>query len=394
MSEVIQFSNQSLIFFSFSVVMVMESIMLGYFILYPDTKGLKPFMLGNLLLLAFYTLLYIDGFSGILRFPVMVNLSEASTAVCWMIAFKDIVGKRVKPLFYGVLLTANVLLTSYFFYINNNVVGRRVATSLIVFIILVEATYHIAKTAKDNKYHSFLFSGSSIVLFAAITFIRTVYRFIVPIQFKTVFDNNPSITFFVLIMLIFAVFMNFAIAFLNMDRLVNKIRFLSDTDPLTKIFNRRYFVNRLDELVELLRRKHEGFVIAMFDLDNFKSVNDTYGHKVGDEVLIEFAEFLTHELRKIDIVARYGGEEFIALIRTNDNEVAHQVLKRIHQSVKERTYSSAKLNITISGGAVLITDEHRNMSTDDMIEIADKRLYYAKETGKDRIIINALDMEL
>lgn len=394
MSTMIQFSNQSLIIFSFAVVVTMLSVMVGYYFLYPDTKGLKFFMLGNVFQMLFYTFLYMDGYSGVLRFPAFVNLSEVLVSVCYMIAFKQIVGIHIRPLFYTIMGASGLAGGSYFFYIDNYVVGRRVVTSIIVFVLLMEATYHIAKKAKENKIRSFNFSGTSIFLFGILILSRTLYRLFAPITFKTVFDQNPSITFFVLVSLLFSVLMNFAIAFLNMDRLVNKIRFLSDTDPLTKIYNRRYFVNRLDEQVELLKRKKEGFVIAMFDLDDFKRVNDTYGHKIGDQVLVEFAEQLHHELRKIDIVARYGGEEFIALIRTSSMEQAHTILKRIHLGIKNKQFSSKLLDITMSGGAVLIGEEQRNMSVEDMIEIADKRLYYAKETGKDRIIVNAVETEL
>lgn len=273
-----------------------------------------------------------------------------------MVAFKQLTGIKINRSFYAAIALIAMAFGGYFFYINDIMIIRNISSSILLAIVLFEAIYRITSIAILKKYRSFVFSGISIV--------------------------------------IFAVLMNFAIGFLNMDTLVVMIQDLSDTDALTKIHNRRYFFNRLVEKVDLMRRDHEPFVMAIFDIDDFKKVNDAYGHVIGDEVLVEFAAYIKEQLRKIDIVARYGGEEFIVLIRVQAMTDAQMILNRIHKRVYERTFSSKELKLTFSGGAVLIGLEHVSMNPDEMVDIADKRLYYAKETGKNKIVVNAVEKPL
>lgn len=391
MSAYFELTNQTLTILAFILVLTMTLVMIGYRILYPKTTGLLYFILGNISQLGFFVVLYIDGYSGILRFPVLVNIFECLAASLWVVSFKKITHVKVRKHFYISLNIISTVSTVYYFYFDNSVAERRFFTSLIVAVILIDGAITVFASPSFRRYRSFIFTGITVVLFAMTNLIRGLYRLFVPITFHTIFDANSSISFFVTLTLAFALFMNFSIVFLNMDFLIGRIREMSNIDPLTGIHNRRYFLERFEEMIELLRRKGDAFVIAILDIDDFKSINDSYGHNIGDEMLVAFAAYLKEAFRKVDLVARYGGEEFIVLLRAPDREHAEYVFDRVLDGVRQQKWTSKELDMTFSGGVEIIDRSHLGMSEEEMIDIVDQRLYYAKETGKDKIVYSAVE---
>ncbi|RUM31580.1 MAG: hypothetical protein DSY32_01015 [Aquifex sp.] len=157
------------------------------------------------------------------------------------------------------------------------------------------------------------------------------------------------------------------------------------TDPLTGLYNRRIFMEMAEK--ELARAKRYGynFSILMIDIDNFKRINDTYGHDVGDYVLKKIAEILRTNVRGADIVARFGGEEFIVMLsNTNLNNAvkkAEKLRKMIEQTPVELS-SGVKLKVTVSVGVSTYKDQD---SLEELIKEADVALYEAKKRGKNRV---------
>ncbi len=164
---------------------------------------------------------------------------------------------------------------------------------------------------------------------------------------------------------------------------LEKERVLSQTDGLTGLFNRRYFDKRLAE--RLVPALNGGSMLAMilFDLDKFKNVNDTYGHAGGDETLKEFARVLRGSGRDQDVVARFGGEEFAMLIAGNSIQGARVVAARVIERVHERVRAGALLTTTSGGIAICPAD---GTTASELIQAADRALYAAKRTGRDRIL--------
>ena len=162
-----------------------------------------------------------------------------------------------------------------------------------------------------------------------------------------------------------------------------RVKKLSITDPLTGLFNR----NRTNETVEAevnrANRYQNRFAVILLDLDHFKRVNDTYGHQVGDGVLVAFAQIIQASCRNTDIVGRWGGEEFIVILPDNDAASAQRLAERICQDVQRHTFGEAG-HITASlGVAEFIPQE----SGDSLIARADAALYRAKEQGRNRVIL-------
>lgn len=164
------------------------------------------------------------------------------------------------------------------------------------------------------------------------------------------------------------------------------------TDGLTGLYNRRYLEVHLEKLLQKNLSDHKKLAILMMDIDHFKSVNDTHGHGVGDEVLKVFADRLKEKLRSFDTVARYGGEEFVAILPDVTKERAYQVAERLRASIANQPFpcSSAQgyLDITTSMGGVIIEAEAQNVR--EALDRADKCLYKAKEEGRNRVIFECI----
>lgn len=157
------------------------------------------------------------------------------------------------------------------------------------------------------------------------------------------------------------------------------------SDSLTGLLNRRAAEARLEQELARARRHNEGYALALLDLDRFKSVNDRYGHAVGDEVLKAVARRIEAGLREDDWVARWGGEEFLVFLRNADVREAVFVLERLTAQVKATPIQTGAgaIQLTMSAGIGLPSGEDR--SCRQAVEIADTCLYRAKANGRDRV---------
>jgi two-component system, cell cycle response regulator len=161
-------------------------------------------------------------------------------------------------------------------------------------------------------------------------------------------------------------------------------------DGLTKIYNKRYFLDQLNAELRYSRRHDVPLSLLMLDLDHFKLVNDTYGHPVGDTVLLTLANIVSPTVRAEDVFARYGGEEFVVLARNTDIESARTVAERIREKVAEQAFvhGEHQIHITVSIGVASITDPEAQLA-EDLISAADRALYEAKRGGRNRVIVDS-----
>ncbi|WP_170140593.1 sensor domain-containing diguanylate cyclase [Kushneria indalinina] len=161
-----------------------------------------------------------------------------------------------------------------------------------------------------------------------------------------------------------------------------RLEYLATHDELTGIRNRRFGVSSLEAALEQAERQGMDISVALLDIDHFKRVNDDYGHTVGDQVLQQFAEVLSRQLRAGDILVRWGGEEFMLILPGIDPGGALQALERLRQSLSMEYLSPRGLQITFSAGIV----NARGMNSNDLVEGMDQKLYQAKGRGRDRIV--------
>ncbi|MDN5331187.1 MAG: two-component system, cell cycle response regulator [Tepidanaerobacteraceae bacterium] len=169
------------------------------------------------------------------------------------------------------------------------------------------------------------------------------------------------------------------------DALLLSLKENVERDPLTGLYNRLAIEKTLSKMWLSAQETKTPLTLAMIDLDNFKEVNDTYGHMVGDELLQEISSVIRKSLRDGDIVMRFGGEEFIVLLPKTDGEGAKKPLERIRKRIEEGVFTEKKIKITASIGAAVYPDD-RPLSENEFIEFADAAMYGAKAQGKNRLV--------
>lgn len=176
---------------------------------------------------------------------------------------------------------------------------------------------------------------------------------------------------------------------LENSRLYKEVKYSATHDVLTNIYNRREVLKRYYKLYN--KGKHEGFNLSvmMIDIDNFKNINDVYGHQCGDEAIKNVAEAINYSIRKCDIVGRYGGEEFLVVVVDTDDTNTEIIAERIRQNIENLNFvfeDKGQVDLTISMGVKLI--DNYEIQANKIIGIADEALYKAKNSGKNKVIIS------
>lgn len=164
----------------------------------------------------------------------------------------------------------------------------------------------------------------------------------------------------------------------------DRIIILLYTDLLTGIANRRIFLESLGGAISFAQRHQTPLSIIMADLDDFKSVNDTFGHNAGDQVLQAFATLLMENSRQEDLAARFGGEEFIMMLPGTGAEEAAVLGERLRRDWKEMTFPGFSIRVTASFG---VAAYQPGDTVDGFIERADQALYDAKMMGKNQVVV-------
>jgi diguanylate cyclase (GGDEF)-like protein len=165
------------------------------------------------------------------------------------------------------------------------------------------------------------------------------------------------------------------------------LRELASRDPMTGLLNRRAIFDVLIGEMARIRRDGSALTAVMIDLDHFKSVNDTYGHLAGDDVLRDVASRLTDSVRPYDAVSRYGGEEFLLILPQMDIAGLRDRLIAIHNAICHKPFEflGGQVNLTCSFGVCTLFCDQR-LTVEQFLDRADRALYQAKHTGRNRII--------
>ncbi len=172
----------------------------------------------------------------------------------------------------------------------------------------------------------------------------------------------------------------------QLESLNEKLQQMSITDSLTGIYNRRYFYQRLSVEFARAQRYQLPLTCIMMDLDHFKSINDNYGHPFGDLVLQGTSVILKDSVRKIDLLARYGGEEMIMVLPETTVEGGFTVAERIRKSLSEKEFSDDNSIVHVTASFGTSTFPYQGVdSYEEMIKLADKALYNAKESGRNQV---------
>ena len=349
-------------------------------------KSVLMVVAANALKLLAVILMYLEGYIFWINAEPFVNFLSMAQVTFWIAAVFTILRIRIHLVPLIGINVINLVQGIYFTAIN---AGNEIIHSLNSVSIALIALYCIITVSKKRlsvKRTETVILTASLILFVGFHILRSILC----LQGTLVHGSFPEsgIPFKFMSTLGYAFFhlMNFVIIYLNHNYLIRKVRQLSYTDKLTGALNRSFFLKILEVKLADLKRMDNKLVLAIMDIDNFKAVNDTYGHLAGDEVLKGFTEYLKENIRQNDIICRYGGEEFLILMEVAGKKEAELALRRLQEIVREKEISEYKIKVTFSCGMEFLGEEDCDRGINDLIKLIDFRLYQAKNAGKDCII--------
>lgn len=321
-------------------------------------------------------------FTSVNMLSVKAIVATAATTVLFaLIAVVAKCTKRIAPCYFVMCLLTNVVLLPINFFVCG---GFHSGMILYCFMGLFLCTL------LNHARARFALVLVSMLSFEVTYFLAWVYpEMVIPL------DEDTSRIDVMLSFVVLGVILYVVIAFIlavnakerrKRDILIKKLEYYSKRDPLTSLFNRRYFIRYLDKMIWPERK---GFYMLMYDIDSFKHVNDTYGHPFGDVVLCEVAN-VALGLKRVsfgECAVRYGGEEFIQLFYANSFEEAYARAEQIRKAVSSLRFEEhPEVHVTISGGFIECSDSmygHQNQ----MLSHVDSLLYKAKQNGKNQICV-------
>lgn len=323
---------------------------------------------------------------------VLTQASISVAAYLCLLASRAYMGRHPLPHGYVVMVIAAVTALAVYFTVVQPHLGIRFALAGSVSGVCFLLTAHtLARGGFRNVPARYLF--------ALVAGLHGLFLFLRPLLFRLATPEGGGgagtgmvallSQFVVLEATLALVMMAFGTLMLTNEYITSELRHLAEMDPLTNVFNRRAFLTLLDKAISSTRRTPSGLSVLAMDLDHFKKVNDTWGHKTGDDVLRHFVRLATGCLRKEDVMGRLGGEEFAIFLPNAGSEGTRAVAERLRAMVASQPVLTERgpIGLTVSIGA---TQYLPGDSSDALLQRADEAMYLAKEHGRNRVEARAL----
>ncbi len=234
----------------------------------------------------------------------------------------------------------------------------------------------------------------SVLIATALATVSSVLFTCLVMMFKGIAVSEIALTLSILAPLTIAPFLFWPLfgALVKIHYLEMEMRKLAMIDELTGVMSRRAFLDHAERAISLARRSQIELALVYIDLDNFKTVNDVYGHAVGDEVLKCFASVASGVVRKSDVIGRLGGEEFAMIIYGAGKDAVRSLVEKMLVEIRNASVTTSgdyarQVHFTVSVGVAYL-DLKGSKGVDQLIAQADKALYEAKHNGKDRVAIS------
>ena len=249
-------------------------------------------------------------------------------------------------------------------------------------IVIAGAAFTHRPTSGLRAYSLF---ASGYLAAAAVLFYRGLGALVEPQAYAAAPPpySHQGVVYFVACVLV--VSSSLAYLLMHRERADEETRRLAITDPLTGVFNRRTFIELAERELARSRRDSTSLSLMILDLDHFKQVNDTYGHLVGDEVLVAFTGLIKERARRADLVVRYGGEEFCVLLPATSLPAAVALAERIRAATVATALARHPMKITVSVGVTAYSGGPR-VALETLLARADEALYRAKHEGRNRVV--------
>lgn len=279
------------------------------------------------------------------------------------------------------------LIFVYFTYLQPEITIRTTIVCVIILIFNLSGTYLLIFKQKHPIFFGEWLIGGVFLLLGAILAIRIGYIWLVDSEIVYLYTQNKIQSIVFSTICIADILLTFSFTMMLNERFREEILRLAKIDPLTEAYNRAAMEQMFKNELRRATRYKLPVSLLMLDLDNFKNINDTYGHQVGDKTLKKFVGIVNEQLRSTDILARYGGEEFALLLPDSEGLGAEVAAERLREIVEQTLIvaDNYKFNITVSVG---IADyQFTNDDLDSLLKRADIALYCAKQAGRNRVVV-------
>jgi len=318
---------------------------------------------------------------------ISILLANALLLVSFLLISRSVrQGPGAEPNAFGwSVVGVSMLLLWYFTYIQTNTLMRIVIASIAMAILIVRPALALLEPVPGSSRRAKLFTAACLLGLGLVMLVRAVLtirwgshaHLLAPdlVQFASV-----------LLFTVFAVLATLGVVWIDIEQLQADLIRLAMFDSLTAVLNRRAFMLEYEREVSRCTREKTGLALAIFDLDHFKDVNDTYGHQVGDQVLRGVADTLRASLRGHDVLGRYGGEEFALLMPGTDVPAALAGTERARLAVGEKPIEAGPVSIPLTVSAGVAAYGVNGSDWESLLRSADAALYEAKRGGRNRTV--------
>lgn len=318
---------------------------------------------------------------------VLANAMLVAGIMSFYAGFRHFAGLPTRVRTMAVILAMVAAYVAWFTYVDNSYPKRAVLVTLTDTVLFFACTLLVARTTGNTMAGRF-----TCLVFAAIGTVSLVRAGML----ATALDNPSGVLGTTFTQRAYLAAMAFSVLAITLgammlanERLRAALEFIASHDQLTDAFARTAFIELLTKEVARTRRNGRPIALLMFDLDNFKAINDQYGHVTGDRVIIDFVQRTREMLRNIDSIGRYRGEEFVALLPETSIDEAQSIAERICAGISTGMSTSLP-GYTVSIGVASASNGHADVNM--LLSKADKALYRAKENGRNRVEVSEEDV--
>lgn len=327
-------------------------------------------------------------------FHELLTVVVADTAFCMcLIMLLDgvsrVKGYPIHVIFNRILLSICLVGFAWFTFVHESFSARVFLTAIVSLLIFSWILWLLISDGVRHWRMGEWVLAASLIISLISELIRAVMTLleIGQTSLDSIFSYEGLQAQFLVVNLISAVFIAIGCLVLIQNELKRDLEKIASYDALTGVLTRRVILNLLEKAQAKVMRNHHPLALMMIDLDHFKKINDTYGHRVGDEVLVKLISAIEGALRKDTYIGRYGGEEFLVIMPDTDKGQLIEVSERIRQVAYDTEINPVKkIHCTISIGAIII-DGANVYSISDPVSLADKALYEAKTRGRNQVLI-------
>lgn len=337
-------------------------------------KGVGTALLGNLSIAIGFFLNMLQGILPDWVSIVLANFLLLQGPNLFQIAFSRFLGQTYSKKIIVALSLVTLAILIYFTHYSYNTAARIIGVSFCIGTSIFIAVYKLWKARKEPYRFSIWLTIVPLSVYGLFLYVRIFGTIANPPE--TSFSNTPFQTLTFLLLFVISFLWTLGFILMVSQRLQTDLWDLANTDALTRLPNRLAAQNFLEREYARKLRKGDEFSILMIDIDNFKQLNDTHGHAIGDQALIATASLFSSAIRKQDIAGRWGGEEFLVILPETSLQDARALAERL-RSESSAVELKKHLKITLSIG---VSSSQDCDSTDEILKKADDALYVAKET--------------